>query len=264
MPGFGTDLKVTNAMFKYPDLPQAATNINVDMSVDNKDGIVNNTNMEVRQFHLDLGKNPVDAKAVINGLDPMKLDGNLKANIDLNEMTKVFPVEGMTLRGLLKVDANAKGTYSKTQMPVVTANLNLTNGYVKSKDFPAPIENLNALVNVLNTTGNTDDTEIRIENFKMLLEGEPLAGRVYVKGIDKPIFDADVKGTIDLTKMTKIFPLEGMKLTGRIKADIKTKGKMADIEAGKYGNITSSGSMNVNNLTFVSTDLPQGMKVTTC
>src|SRR5690606_15776177 len=60
MPGFGTDLKVTNAMFKYPDLPQAATNINVDMSVDNKDGIINNTNVEVRKFHLDLGKNPVD------------------------------------------------------------------------------------------------------------------------------------------------------------------------------------------------------------
>jgi uncharacterized protein involved in outer membrane biogenesis len=262
MPGFGTDLKITNAMFKYPDLPQAATNINVDMSVDNKDGIVNNTNVEVRQFHLDLGKNPVDAKAIINGLDPMKLDGNLKASLDLNEMTKVFPVEGMTLRGLLKVNANAKGTYSAKQMPVVTANLNLTNGYVKSKDFPAPIENLNALVNVLNATGNTDDTEIKIENFKMMLEGEPLGGRVYVKGIDKPIFDADVKGTIDLTKITKIFPLEGMKLTGRIQGDIKTKGKMADIEAGKYANITSSGVMHVNNLTFVSQDLPQGMKVT--
>ncbi|MFC5270954.1 AsmA-like C-terminal region-containing protein [Adhaeribacter terreus] len=263
MPGFGTNLKVTNAMFKYPDLPQAATNINVDMSVDNKDGIINNTNVQVRKFHLDLGKNPVDAKAVINGLDPMKVDGNLKANIDLNEMTKVFPVEGMTLRGLLKVDANAKGTYSAKQMPVMTANLNLANGYVKSKDFPAPIENLNALVNVLNATGNTDDTEIKIENFKMLLEGEPLGGRVYVKGIDKPVFDADVKGTIDLTKMTKIFPLEGMTLTGRIKADIKTKGKMADIEAEKYGNIVSSGSMHVDKLTFVSKDLPQGMKVTT-
>ena len=263
MPGFGTDLKITNAMFKYPDLPQAATNINVDMSVDNKDGIINNTNVDVRKFHLDLGKNPVDAKAVINGLDPMKVDGNLKANIDLNEITKVFPVEGMTLRGLLKVDANAKGTYSKKQMPVVTANLNLANGYVKSKDFPAPIENLSALVNVLNATGNTDDTEIKVEHFKLMLEGEPLAGRVYLKGIDKPVFDADVKGTIDLTKMTKIFPLEDMKLTGRIKADIKTKGKMADIEAGKYANITSSGTMNVDKLTFVSKDLPQGMKVTT-
>ncbi|HSI91368.1 MAG TPA: AsmA family protein, partial [Adhaeribacter sp.] len=261
LPGFGTNLKVNNAMFKYPDLPQAATNINVDMSVDNKDGNIDNTNIEVRQFHLDLGKNPVDAKAVINGLNPMKVDGNLKANIDLNEMTKVFPVEGMTLRGLLKVDANAKGTYSEKQMPIITANLNLANGYVKSKDFPAPIENLNALINVLNTTGNTDDTEIKIENFKMLLDGEPLQGRVYVKGIDKPVFDADVKGVIDLTKMTKIFPLEGMTLTGRIKGDIKTKGKMADIEAEKYGNITSSGQVNVSNLTFVSTDLPQGMKI---
>ncbi|MGV3640037.1 MAG: AsmA-like C-terminal region-containing protein, partial [Adhaeribacter sp.] len=40
-----------------------------------------------------------------------------------------------------------------------------------------------------------------------------------------------------------------------------TKGKMTDIDAGKYANITSSGTMQVNNLHFVSKDLPQGMKV---
>src|SRR5690606_35783272 len=114
--------------------------INVDMSVDNKDGNINNTNISIRQFHLDLGKNPVDAKATIQGLEPMQVDGNLKANVNLAEMTKVFPVEGMTLRGLLKIDADAKGTYSETQMPVIKADLNLSNGYVKSADFPAPIE----------------------------------------------------------------------------------------------------------------------------
>ena len=261
LPGFGTDLKITEGMFKYPDLPQAARNINVDMSIDNKDGNIDNTNIEIRQFHMDLGKNPIDAKAVIQGLEPMKVNGNLKANIDLAEMTKVFPVEGTTLRGLLKVDADAKGTYSETSMPVVQANLILNNGYIKSKDFPAPIEQLNVVANVVNTTGNTDDTNIRVEKFRMLLEDEPLEGRVYLQGIDQPVFDAAIKGTLDLTKLTKIFPQEGMTLTGKIKADIQTQGKMADVEAENYANIRSSGSMNVQNLTYVSTDLPNGMKV---
>ncbi|MDX5442416.1 MAG: hypothetical protein LPJ89_01390 [Hymenobacteraceae bacterium] len=261
LPGFGTDLKITEGMFKYPDLPQAARNINVDMSIDNKDGNIDNTNIEIRQFHMDLGKNPIDAKAVIQGLEPMKVNGNLKANIDLAEMTKVFPVEGTTLRGLLKVDADAKGTYSETSMPVVQANLILNNGYIKSKDFPAPIEQLNVVANVVNTTGNTDDTNIRVEKFRMLLEDEPLEGRVYLQGIDQPVFDAAIKGTLDLTKLTKIFPQEGMMLTGKIKADIQTQGKMADVEAENYANIRSSGSMNVQNLTYVSTDLPNGMKV---
>jgi hypothetical protein len=36
---------------------------------------------------------------------------------------------------------------------------------------------------------------------------------------------------------------------------------MTDIDAGKYANITSSGTMQVSNLNFVSKDLPQGMKI---
>jgi len=262
MPGFGTELQVTNGRFKYPDLPQAATNINVDMKVANADGNVNNTRIQIDKFHLDLGKNPVEARAIINGLEPMQVDGNVKANINLAEMTKVFPVEGMTLRGLLNIDGNAKGTYSKTQMPVVNARLNLSNGYVKSKNFPAPIQGLNMASTITNTTGNTDDTRIQVDRFNLSLDGEPLEGRVTIQGIDKPAFDAQVKGILDLTKIAKIFPLEDMTLSGRIQADVATKGKMTDIDAGQYANITSSGNMQVNNLSFVSKDLPQGMKIT--
>jgi hypothetical protein len=261
MPGFGTELKIINGYFKYPDLPQAAQNINVDMRIDNKDGNPNNTTIDVRQLHLDLGKNPVDAKMLVEGLEPMKLDGNVKASIDLTEMTKVFPIEGMTLRGLLKVDADAKGVYSKTSMPVIDADMRLTNGYVKSKDFPAPIENLNMVTNILNKTGNTDDTRINIENFNMTLDGEPLSGRALIAGIDKPSFDFDIKGILDLTKLTKIFPQEGMTVSGRINANVAAKGKLSDIEAEKYNNVSANGTMGITNLNFVSTDLPQGIKI---
>ncbi len=261
MPGFGTELKIINGYFKYPDLPQAASNINVDMRIDNEDGNPNNTTINVRQLHLDLGKNPVDAKVLVEGLEPMKVDGNVKASIDLAEITKVFPIEGMALRGLLKVDADAKGTYSETSMPVVDADMRLTNGYIKSKDFPAPIENLNMVANILNKTGNTDDTRINVENFNMTLDGEPLSGRALIAGIDKPAFDFDIKGILDLTKLTKIFPQEGMTVSGRINANVAAKGKLSDVEAEKYNNISANGTMDISNLNFVSTDLPQGIKI---
>ncbi|MBC5774591.1 hypothetical protein H8S95_11010 [Pontibacter sp. KCTC 32443] len=261
MPGYGTELKIINGFFKYPDLPQAARNINVDMRIDNKDGNPNNMVVNVRQLHLDLGKNPVDAKVLIEGLEPMKVDGNIKANIDLTEMTKVYPIEGMALRGLLKVDADAKGVYSEKSMPVIDADMRLTNGYIKSKDFPAPIQNLNMVANILNKTGNTDDTRINVERFNMTLDGEPLSGRALIAGIDQPAFDFDIKGILDLTKLTKIFPQEGMTVSGRINANVAAKGKMSDVEAEKYNNISANGTMAISNLNFVSTDMPQGIKI---
>lgn len=261
MPGYGVNLQVKNGMFQYPDLPQAARNINVDMVVDNPSGFTNNVKVNVKQFHLDLGKNPVDGRVTIDGLEPMKVDGRVKANVDLAEMMKVYPVQDLTLRGLLFVDAVAKGTYSKTQMPVVNAAMRLTNGYVKSKQFPAPIENLTLNGTVVNTTGQVNDTRLNIPQFRMLLDGEPLEGRVAAQNIGKPVFDADVKGTVDLTKLTKIFPLDGITVTGRLNGNVAAKGSMADIEAERYQQVVASGTVTASNVTYKSKDLPQGVRV---
>ncbi|MDF7812531.1 AsmA-like C-terminal region-containing protein [Hymenobacter sp. YC55] len=262
MPGYGVNLQINNGTFHYPQLPQAAKNINVNMVVDNPSGFTNNVKVNVKQFHLDLGANPIDGNVAIDGLEPMKVDGRVKANVDLAEMMKVYPVQDLALRGKLFVDGTAKGTYSSTQMPVVQAKMNLTDGYVKSKQFPAPIENLLVTGTVLNPTGQLNDTRVDISNFRMLLEGEPLEGRVATQGVDKLRFDADVKGVVDLTKLTKIFPLEGMTVTGRLNGNVAAKGNMADIEAGRYQTVVASGTVNAQNITYKSTDLPQGMKVT--
>lgn len=261
MPGFGVDLKVNDGTFQYPDLPQAARNINVDMSVRNADGNVDKTVVDIRKFHLDLGKNPIDGRVLINGLSPMQIDGNLQAKLDLAEVTKVFPLEGTTLRGLLNVDAQAKGVYFEKHMPTVVAKLNLTNGYVKSSEFPAALENVTVNSLVTNTTGNAADTDVQISSFKMLLDKEPLEGRASIKDISQPQFDVVVNGILDLTKLTKIFPIEGTTLSGRLNGNIAAKGKMTDVDAGRYNNVTASGTVQIAQLNYKSTDLPQGMKI---
>ena len=261
LPGYGVNLVVTNGQFKYPDLPQAAKNINLKMQVSNLTGVTKDVKVNIPQFHLDLGPNPVDGNMVIDGLEPMKLDGRVKANVNLAEALKVYPVKDLAMRGQLFVNGTAKGIYSKTQMPVVNAAISLSNGYVKSAKFPAPIENINLSGTVVNTTGQVNDTQINLPQFRMVLEGEPLEGRLSAHNINKPVFDTNVRGTVDLTKITKIFPLKGMTVTGRVAGDIAAKGNMADVEAGRYQNVVASGTVKATNVTYKSTDLPQGVKI---
>ncbi|WP_426058311.1 AsmA-like C-terminal region-containing protein [Hymenobacter sp. B1770] len=261
MPGYGVNLAVTNGQFHYPDLPQAAKNINLKMQVDNPSGYTNNVKVNIPQFHLDLGPNPVDGNIAIDGLEPMRVDGRVKANVNLAEALKVYPVKDLAMRGQLFVDGTAKGIYSKTQMPVVNAAIRLTNGFVKSAQFPAPIENINLNGTVVNTTGQVNDTQINLPQFRMVLEGEPLEGRLTAHNIDKPVFDTNVRGTVDLTKITKIFPLKDMTVTGRVAGDIAAKGNMADVEAGRYQNVVASGTVKATNVTYKSKDLPQGVRI---
>ena len=261
LPGYGVNLTVTNGQFHYPELPRAAKNINLKMQVSNPTGVTNDVKVNIPQFHLDLGPDPVDGSVAIDGLNPMRVNGRVKANVNLAEALKVYPVKDLAMRGQFFVDGTAKGVYSKTQMPVVNAAIRLTNGYVKSAKFPAPIENINLSGTVVNTTGKVNDTQINLPQFRMVLEGEPLEGRLTAHNIDKPVFDTKVRGTVDLTKITKIFPLQGMTVTGRVAGDIAAKGNMADVEAGRYQNVVASGTVRATNVTYRSKDLPQGMRI---
>ncbi|GAC1367232.1 MAG: hypothetical protein NVSMB30_00800 [Hymenobacter sp.] len=262
-PGYGVNLAVTNGQFKYPELPQAARNINLQMQVDNPSGYTNNVRVNIPQFHLDLGPNPVDGRVTIDGLAPMKVDGRVKANVNLAEALKVYPVKDLALRGQLFVDGTARGVYSNTQMPVVNAAIRLSNGFVKSAKFPAPIENVSFSGTVVNTTGQVNDTQVNLPQFRMVLEGEPLEGRLTAHNLHQPVFDTNVRGTVDLTKITKIFPLQGMTVTGRVAGDMAAKGNMADVEAGRYQNVVASGTVHATHVTYRSKALPQGLNIST-
>ncbi|MGI9544909.1 MAG: AsmA family protein, partial [Cyclobacteriaceae bacterium] len=145
IPGFAVNLKVDEAMFQYPDLPNAVENINVDMQVSNSDGVLDNTLINVKQMHMDFGQNPIDGKVLIKGLETSEVNADIKAKINLAELSTMFPMEGLSMKGLYDLKLIAKGTYDSAsqQFPSVDADMILKNGFIKSKEFPTPLENIN-------------------------------------------------------------------------------------------------------------------------
>ncbi len=263
MPAYNFNLLVDNAMFQYPDLPTAITNINLKMLVDNKDGDLKNNILDINQFHMDMGKNPVDAKLRVEGIESPNILANIKATLNLAELTNIFPIEGTQLKGVYNVDLNASGVYDSatSRMPSIAADMSLNNGYVKSTDFPSPLENVNFVSRVENKSGKMEDTEVWINDYNMLLDGERLTARLYLKNLNDYTWDAAVNGIVDLEKITKIYPVEDMDLSGKLNANIETKGRMSDLEAERYDRMPTSGVMTVNNFKYVSTDLPQGFVI---
>ncbi|MBX9852419.1 MAG: AsmA family protein [Cytophagaceae bacterium] len=259
MPGFGVNLVVKDAMMKYPNL-DPVKNINIDVHVVDEDGSMTKTVVDLRNFSLDIGNNPVRAKALIKGFGPADIDASIKASLNLAYINKVYPIEGTTLAGVFNLDATAKGTYNDAarQMPLVNAKMSLVNGNVKSKDVPFPLEGINMSA-VAVSDGSMPNSSVLVESFKMMLQGEPFEMKAFVKNFDDINYDVSIKGIVDLTKLTQVVPMEGMTLAGRINADISTKGKMSDVEAGRYDKTTTSGTMGVKDFKYSSTDMPQGM-----
>jgi len=259
MPAFNMNLLVKDAMFQYPDLPTAITNINVDLLVDNKDGVIDNTVVDLKKLHLDFGSNPVDARVLITKMYPTNVDAALNARLNLAELNKMFPMEGLEMRGNYEVGMTAKGVYDslKKIIPAINANMSLANGYIKSSDFPMPMEDMHFTSGIKNTSGQMAETLITVNDFNMVLDGEKVNANLVLQNLDDYTWDLKLKGGIDLEKMTKVFPLEGMTLAGKIKADIQTKGKFSDVEAERYDKLPTSGTASLKDFKYITADLPE-------
>lgn len=258
MPAFQLDLKVNDGMFKYPDLPTPVNNVNIDLLVDNPDGVIEHTSINLKNLHMDFGSNPVDAKAVVENLSNYKMNADLKAKLNLAELTQMFPMEGLALKGVYSVDLNANGVYDSVRnlMPSVNANMVLSDGYVKSAEFPIPMEDMHFSASVKNNSGRMEETYIEVNDFAMLMDGERFRADLTLENLVNYKWDLQANGTVDLEKMGKVLALEGMALAGKLTADIATKGNYADLNAERYDQLPTSGTASLTGFAYSSRDLP--------
>jgi len=264
MPAFDLKLTVKDGMAQYAGLNKTINNIRMDLSVDVPANNIDQTAIRLADFHLDFGNNPVDAKAIIEGLTATKIDLDVNAKVNLADFSDMIPMEGISLKGLFDARIKANGVYDSaaSKVPQIEGVMNLKNGFVKTAEFPAAIEDLGFSATVVNPTGLMRDTEIRVSNFAMSLDGEQLTAQMYLKDLDNYTWDVSAKGSVDLEKIARIMNLEDMTLRGKIAADIQTKGQMADVEAERYDRLPTSGNVSITDFYFESADLPQGFAIT--
>lgn len=267
MPAIDFNLKVVDAMFQYPDLPSSVENIAVDFAMKSEQNKLEEMQINLNQFHLDMGANPVDAKTEVKfkgSFDKMFIDSDVNAKINLSEVSKFFPMEGLDVKGIFSLVVKAMGTLDmeNNTFPSSKSNMSLKDGYVKSDEFPAPIEALNFNTSIQNENGSLEQTNIVLDQFSLLMDGDPWNMTAKVNDLEAINFDVSLGGKIDFEKITKIVPLDGISLKGLLEAKLSTKGSMKDIEAENYGNIPTSGQMVFTNFEYYDDEnLPQGFKM---
>ncbi|MCL6260903.1 hypothetical protein M3O96_17500 [Aquiflexum sp. TKW24L] len=262
-PTFDIVLNVADGMFQYPDLPSPVSNVNIDFQAKNETNNLDNTIINIPTFNLDFGSNPISGRFFLANLKSYDMDGVLKGKLNLEEMTSIFPIEGMELKGILDINAQAKGRYDSAAkiIPNLDIKMLLSNGYIKSADYPAPIDKLNVNASVINTSGNMNDFLVDLNQFGFELEDEAINGKLKINDFTLLNWDGAINGTVDLGKILAIFPMEDMNMAGKIQADIQTKGSYKDVEEGRYDKLNTRGNLGVSQFSFTSTDIPQGIKI---
>lgn len=117
LPGFGVDILVENGRFKYPDLPKSVENIQVKSSIKADLNVMDNTTIDVSQFHLEMAQSPVDMTLKLRTpeSDP-DIDFTCKAFVNLDNVKEFIPLEnGDKVHGQINADVALKGRMSSVE-----------------------------------------------------------------------------------------------------------------------------------------------------
>jgi len=235
--------KITNGYFKMKDLPMGIEDIFADFEINNTDGILENTAVLINEIKAKASDNYINGFAKIENLKNYKMETNIKARLNLADITSIFPVESLVMRGNLVVNFNAKGVYEPTKnvFPVTKTHFKLENGYIKYTDIPElPIENIQVEMNVMSTKGSMNDLKVEVLPISFKLAGEPFKLDANLYNFNNLTYKINSNGTLDLSKIYKIFAIDGYNVNGWIKANLNINGKG-----------TTSDNSSVNNRGFL-------------
>ena len=147
-PSLALNAKVENGTFRYPDLPLPARDIGLDLAITNPGGDADSTTVNLRRFHVVVGKNPVDAVLVVRTpISDPDVDARVAGKVDLGDLRRTMKLEGMQeLAGIITADAAVRTRMSwldsaKPQYDRIAARgtVNVAGVTVKSDSLPHPL-----------------------------------------------------------------------------------------------------------------------------
>src|SRR5207344_1754032 len=149
-------------MFKYPSLPSAVNNVNVDLKVNNPDGVTDHTVIDLKKMDVELGSDPFDARLhVTTPVSDANIDGAVKGTVNLANIKNFIPQEqGTELNGILKADVSMKGRYSSIEKEQyedfnAAGTISISNMNYQTAGYPTiAISNLLLTFNPKNVTLN--------------------------------------------------------------------------------------------------------------
>jgi hypothetical protein len=270
IPAYAVNLEVKNGFFQYPDLPKPVKNININMKVNNPDGITDNTVVDIQQGHLEMDNEPFDFKVLFKKpLTDMYIDAVAKGKLDLSKITQFVKLEaGTKLAGLLNADIQAKGNIAAVQKQQpgpfsAKGYIEIAKLYYASPAFPQPVQNTSARINFDNPDGIADHTVINIPAAHIEVGKDPLdLTLALTTPASDPQFEGTAKGSFGLGNVGQFYTFEaGTSIAGQVAANLAFKGKKSQIDKSQYDAIQTSGTVNLAQVNYKSKDYPEGIKL---
>jgi len=162
--------------------------------------------------------------------------------------------------GEFSLSGSAKGIYSDADstLPDITLAISVNNGLLSYPALPEQIKNINIKSNIFVDGKDMDKTFVGVDLFHMELAGNPFDMTFALKTpMSDPDFKGSMVGRIDLSALSKAFPMDSISLSGIIDMSVQMAGQMSMIEKEQYESFKASGTMGIKNMTVSMIGYPE-------
>lgn len=237
------DIKISsnNASFKYPNLPKGVDNINIDVSVINETGLLDDTFLDINKMSFRIDQDTFSGNGKIKDLTGnMLVDLAVKGTINLANLEKAYPLElQQDLNGILSADLKTyfdMDSIEKEQYQNVNSSgvASIKNFTYKTPEIPNEVKIASAnfkfnqgnvqVSEMLISSGQTDiNATGTIQNLMgYLFTDQQLKGNFQVKSNTFSVNDFMIAETKTIEKTDKEgVPVEKPKVTTTGKEAIK-------------------------------------------
>ena len=172
-------------------------------------------------------------------------------------------INGAYVNGKFDLHGSIKGVINETRIPNLDISLSTINSAFKYPDLPKGIDAITLIATVTNKTGNSDDTRIDVDRFKMKIDEDEFTAEGHFYNLAKNLSGmVNTNGIINLENLNKAYPVEletGLK--GIVKANLKTKFTLNDIEKENYDRIDRQGEVMLTNFEIETAEIPNKVNI---
>lgn len=257
-------LLVQNGFISSGSAPVPMNNLNMDLNVDLPDLNTDQLGIDLKKLSFDLGKNS-NFRAVIQtkGLKEMQVKADIKGAVNLQTLDNALGLKNIDIKGLLDTNIKANGLFSldKKLFPKTNGYLNLKNGWVKTKYYPNPIQNINIAAHITNTDGTFKSLGVKLDPFKFDFEGNPVFVNADLQNFEDLLYKVKAKGVLNVGRIYKVFAKKGLDVSGFIMADLSLNGRQSYATTGQYSKLDNSGNLILKNIKATTEYLPKSFYI---
>ena len=176
LPALQANLLVNNASVKYPELPEAIRQINIDLNVSNPGGPVDSTQLNLKKLSFDIAGNPFSMYLNISNPNDPVLAGGAVGVINFSNLKKALPLKDITLQGIVTTDMTFNGKYQYIEKEqyekfIAKGNIILKDLLLINAEFPEGISIPQGSVTITPAQLNLKQLQAKVFSSDFTLQG---------------------------------------------------------------------------------------------